>query len=135
MRRSIASLALAAIALLLLTASVAAADPFGWGHRSAAPHGPTMQYQGPCCSGGWSSTNVEGASTTPTSPTSADRPVANPQSQTRRTQIATPSSAATTGHHSTAPRHTRTRSTQYGSDWREAYGHHDMHDMHDSDWH
>jgi hypothetical protein len=32
MRQSIASIALAAIAVLMVTASVAAADPLDWGH-------------------------------------------------------------------------------------------------------
>jgi cell division septation protein DedD len=127
MRRSITSLVLAAVALLVVTASVAAADPFGWGHQGTT-YGSPMTHQGTGSSNGWTSPNVAVAPATSVSPASTPRqPVTTVQSQTRRTQTAKPSPSPTSTHHAT------TRSTQHGSDWCGDYGRHDgRHDDHGS---
>lgn len=132
MRRSITSLALAAIALLVVTASVAAADPFGWG-RHGTTGNPVMSIQnaGWMQNGTWPSQGPQTSPATAT-PITVARPTAAPAtSQNHPSPTLKPSRSTTTTHHSTTTRST-TQSTWHGDDWCDDYGRGD----HDSgDWH
>lgn len=118
MRRTLTSLALAAIAALVVTASVAAADPFGWVHRGTTSYGTTMSHNDTCCSSGWTSPNV---ATPQVSPTTQVRSQAHPAWTT--------APARTSTHRWTTTQRTTTQSGQHGSDWC------DDHNSHNGNWH
>lgn len=141
MRRSITSLALATIAVLLVTESVAAADPFGW-RNSGSASGATTYRDGQSTSADWTPAGSQffsSASTTPTAtvhPTAAPAQTAHPAAtpataQTHRTQTVRSTSTPTGSHHS-GNRVTSTQTTRHGSDWCDDYG---RHDDHGTTWH
>ncbi len=131
MQKSIAAIVGAALAVLMVTASVAAADPFGWrasGQNTNGGYG----------NGGYdANTNWTPAATAvPVAiQPAATQPAATPLATARPSATATP-----TRHHAevrTSPstRMTQPQATQYqdrhGSDWCDDYGR----DDHGSDWH
>lgn len=130
MRRSLTSLALAAVALLVVTASVAAADPFGWGRHGTAGTMTSSQNAGRMQNGSWTS---PGTWTSPIAiPTATARPSAAPVNhQTHPSATAMPSRSMTTTHQSTTTRST-TQSTSHGDDWCDDY---DRGDHYGGDWH
>lgn len=117
MRRSITSLALATIAVLVVTAGVAAADPLGWRHNGTASSVATYpdgQYG--CCSADWGSSGWKGWPTTSTTPA----PTAHPKAtQTHRAPAVRPTTTRST------TRQLGTQTTRHGSDWCDDYGRHD----------
>jgi hypothetical protein len=122
MRRSITSLVLAAVALLVVTASVAAADPFGWGHRGTAS-GSTVSRSYDCCSTGWTAANGRTPVVVSSNPTPTVSPAAAPV-QTR--------TQATSTHHATTSHRASTQTSRHGSGWCDDNG---GHDSHDGSWH
>ena len=111
MRSSIASLALAAIAALAVTAGVAAADPLGWSHSGTAV-GTAQTDAGTCCSTGWTSGNRAAPTAASTNPTGTAHP-SSTAPQMHRTRM-------------------QTQTARHGSDWCNDYG---RHDDHTSAWH
>lgn len=110
MRRSIASLVLATIAVLMVAATVGAADPLGWRHSGTAYGATTYRDdQNTCCSTDWTSAgwqNSASISTVPAAtahPTATAVPVAAPvRSQAHQTQTAQPTPHRTKTHHTSA---------------------------------
>lgn len=131
MQKSIAAIIGATLAVLLVTASVAAADPFGWrasGQNTNGVHG----YGGYDASTNW----TPAATVVPTAiQPAATQPAATPQATVRPSATATPTRHHAEVRSSTSTRTTHHQSTQYqdrhGSDWCDDYGR----DDHGSDWH
>jgi hypothetical protein len=130
MRKSIASIVLATIAILMVTASVAAADPFGWRH-SAMAYGATTDRDGqnPCCSSDWTSTGWQNSASVSTVPAATAHPTATPvlaatpvRSQAHQTQTVRPTPHRTTTHHTSAQTN-RHHADRCDDDARD----HDMH--------
>jgi hypothetical protein len=106
MRRTVTSLALAAIAVLVVTASVAAADPFGWG-RNATSSNRSIAGQA-WGSTGWSQAGAVTSQGTAVNPLGATRPVATARPavapvnvQTHQAATVRASRSSTTTHHAT----------------------------------
>lgn len=83
MRRTITSMAVAAIAVLVVTASVAAADPFGWGRHAATSNQVTSGQTWD--STGWSQAGVAPSQGTAANPVAVTRPAAT--SRPRAVQV------------------------------------------------
>jgi hypothetical protein len=130
MRRSITSLVLAAVALLVVTASVAAADPFGWGHRGTAS--VSMVSRGyDCCSMGWTAANGNTRVVAASNPTPSAHPTAAPvQTQTHATPTQRPAATHTVTHHATTSHRAITQTSRHGSGCDDG-----GHDSHSGSWH
>ncbi len=109
MRRTVTSLALAAIAVLVVTASVAAADPFGRG-RNATSSNRSMAGQA-WGSTGWSQAGAVASQGTAVNPIAATRPVATARPAAAPVNVPTHQAAtvrasrsSTTTHHATTTR-------------------------------
>ncbi len=128
MRKSIASLVLATIAVLMVTASVAAADPFGWRHTGTANGATTYRDgQNTCCSAGW--TYATPAAISSTVPTAAARPTAAPVPAATRVGTQTHPTPVRPAVKQTTTRHTGHDTSRHHADWCDQYGH-DDHGMH-----
>lgn len=134
MQKSIAAIVGASLAVLLVTASVVAADPFGWRAGAQTTYGNGSGYGWYGNNGGYGCcTNRNPAATavpTASQPTATAQPTARPSATT-----------APTRHHATnrwswtQSGTTNRQTTQYqdhhGSDWCDDYGR----DDHGSSWH
>lgn len=129
MRKSIASLVLATIAVLMVTASVAAADPFGWRHTATANGATTYRDgQNTCCSA--DRTYAMPAATFSTVPTAAARPTAAPVPAATRVGAQThPTPTVRPAVKQTTTRHTSHDPSRHHADWCDHDGH-DDHGMH-----
>ena len=137
MRKSITAIALASLAVLVVAASVAAADPFGWRGTGRVAHGNGAgygSYGNSAGTGAYTNWNPV-ATAVPTASQPAATQPATPRPPARPSATATP-----TRHHAEVRSSTGTRTTQHGStqyqgrhgwDWCDGYGR----DDHGSSWH
>ena len=138
MRKSITAIALASLVVLVVTASVAAADPFGWRAGGRTTDGNSSGYGSYGNSAGTGAyTNWDPVATAvPTaSQPAATQPAATPRSPARLSASATPTHHHAEVRSSTGTRTTQRQSTQHqdrhGWDWCDGYGR----DDHGSYWH
>lgn len=133
MQRTIAAIVGAALAVFLVTATVAAADPFGWRAGGQTTNGNGSGY-------GWYGNNGGYGCCTNLNPLTtavpvASQPAATAQPTTRPSATTAPSRHQASNHRSgTQNRMTQGQTTQHqdrhGSDWCD-----DGRDDHDSSWH
>ena len=134
MQKSIAAIVGAALAVLLVTATVAAADPFGWGAGGQTTYGNGS-------GSGWYGNNGSYGCCTNWNPVATAVPTANQPAATAQ-PTARPSATTAPTRHQASDRWsgthggtTQRQSTQsqdrHGSDWCDGYGR----DDHGSDWH
>lgn len=134
MQKSIAAIIGASLAVLLVTASVAAADPFGWraGGQTTAGNGIGYGWSGNSYGG---SGNSYGGSAAATAVPTASQPAATAQPTARPSATSVPRHQASNSWSGTQDRTTQRQTTQHhdrhGSDWCDDYGR----DDHDSYWH
>lgn len=118
MQKSIAAIVGAVLAVLIVTASVAAADPFGWRASDQATYGTSAAY----ASNGSGSNGNPAATTVPT----AGQPAVSAPSAVRPSTTTTPIRHRDPVRSSTGTRMTQRQTTQthdrHGSDWCDDYG-------------
>ncbi|MDA8237935.1 MAG: hypothetical protein M0T75_08655, partial [Chloroflexi bacterium] len=134
MQKSIAAIVGAALAVLLVTASVAAADPFGWrtSGQSTYGNGAGSSWNGNNAGNGCCTNWTPAVTAIPT----ASQPAATAQPTARPSATSTPTRhQVSSGSSGTQNRMTQRQTTQYqdhhGSDWCDDYGR----DDHGSSWH